>query len=105
MRRNRRAWDINDSGIIVGESWTAKRNAVHAVVWSGGAALDMNDLLGDNPGKWTLLVARTVNSSGQIAGLGTVNKEPHYFLAVPTGARTATSGATSGPAASGPAPR
>ena len=60
------AWDINDSGVIVGGC----RNGLYegpALMWQGGNVYDLNDLI--DPGSGLVLTtALAVNSGGRIAG-------------------------------------
>ncbi len=60
------AWDINDTGQIVGYSRTAE-NALHATFWTQGRIYDLNRLAA--PG-WTLHNALGINRYGQIVGVG-----------------------------------
>jgi probable HAF family extracellular repeat protein len=61
---NSRAWDINDSGQIVGQSETLD-NARHATLWNGGRVYDLSNLA---PAGWTLMNAVSINRYGQIVG-------------------------------------
>jgi probable HAF family extracellular repeat protein len=55
---------INNSGQIVGYSWTADRT-VHATMWNGAVATDLGALGGD------FSVANDVNDAGQVVGYAT----------------------------------
>lgn len=61
---NSRAWDINDSGQIVGQSDTLD-NARHATLWNAGRVYDLSSLA---PAGWTLTNAVSINRYGQIVG-------------------------------------
>jgi probable HAF family extracellular repeat protein len=59
---------INASGDIVGRSGNADFSRSRAVVWRGGAAIDLNQQV--TAGDWVLTVATAINDLGQIAGAG-----------------------------------
>ncbi len=59
-----KANDINDSGAIVGEAWTAENNT-RAFLYTGGTMADLGTLGGAHSS------ARAINSSGQIVGSAT----------------------------------
>ena len=56
------AWGINDSGQVVGWSYTAENAATHAVLWQNGTMTDLGAL----GGSWSAAVA--INSAGQVVG-------------------------------------
>ena len=59
------AYAINASGQVVGESGTARGEAVrHAFLWHGGEMLD----IGGGPGSRALSRAHGINASGQVVG-------------------------------------
>jgi probable HAF family extracellular repeat protein len=60
-------FDINDSGQVVGSYFT--NDYQHALLYSDGTMYDLNDLLVAGLG-WTLVDARGINDSGQIAVTG-----------------------------------
>jgi len=70
------AWDINNAGLIVGES------GQHAVLWDGGQMQDLNTLIPADSG-WVLRSARGINNRGQIVGTGTFNGQTRAFLLAP----------------------
>jgi probable HAF family extracellular repeat protein/T5SS/PEP-CTERM-associated repeat protein len=70
------AYDINNDGLIVGES------GGHAVLWENGQMKDLNTLIPPNSG-WALQNARGINSKGQIVGKGTFNGQPRAFMLKP----------------------
>jgi probable HAF family extracellular repeat protein/T5SS/PEP-CTERM-associated repeat protein len=70
------AYDINNDGLIVGES------GGHAVLWENGQMKDLNTLIPPNSG-WVLQNARGINNKGQIVGKGTFNGQPRAFLLKP----------------------
>jgi probable HAF family extracellular repeat protein len=59
-------------------------NQSHAFLWSAELGIrDLNDLsVAEKPG-WVLIDARSINNSGQIVGVGTVNGQIHAFLLTP----------------------
>ncbi|WP_375420282.1 PEPxxWA-CTERM sorting domain-containing protein [uncultured Sphingomonas sp.] len=76
------AYAINDAGKIVGSSGGA--NGETAVLWdAAGRMQNLNDLI-DPRTRFTLAVARGINTRGQIVGWGTnANGAPHGFLLTP----------------------
>ncbi len=82
------AYDMNDSGQVVGTSeFQTNDIALHAFVWSSatGTMQDLNALV---PGTgWTFLEARAINDRGQIVGIGTnPDGKERAFLLTPTNA-------------------
>jgi probable HAF family extracellular repeat protein len=76
------AFEINDSGEVVGYGNIAD-NAAHAMVWtSSGGMQDLNDLIPANSG-WVLVNANAINASGQITGYGIKGGHNHGFLLTP----------------------
>lgn len=86
---------INEAGLIVG--FANLRNtggygvneAVHAALWNGTTAVDLNDLLDDeikNLG-WVLTNARDINDNGWIVGQANndITGVTHAFLLTPAG--------------------
>lgn len=74
------AYDINDSGQVVGEDPSS--GAYHAVLWENGQVKDLNTLIPANSG-WVLYSARSINTRGQIVGYGTHNGQTRAFLLTP----------------------
>jgi probable HAF family extracellular repeat protein len=74
---------VNDDGSVVGASLDANFNP-RAFLWEKGVMTDLNTLIaGDSP--LYLLTACSVNSRGEITGLGlTSTGEIHTYLATPT---------------------
>ena len=72
------AYDINDSGLIVGYSWTNNGENPHAFVYVDGIMLDLNSLIPAASG-WELLAAYGINNSGQIVGSGLWNGQSRAF--------------------------
>jgi probable HAF family extracellular repeat protein len=72
---------INNLGQIVGNAIDAAGS--HAVLFSGGKAIDLDSLLPINSG-WTLNDARGINDQGQIVGYGTNPQgQQHAYLLSP----------------------
>jgi probable HAF family extracellular repeat protein len=84
---------INDAGSVVGGSMDASSNP-RAILWEKGVMTDLNTLIaGASP--LYLLFGCSINSGGEITGLGlTGTGEIHTYLATPTEA-VATSESTS----------
>jgi probable HAF family extracellular repeat protein len=74
---------INDAGTVVGASLDASFN-LRAFLWEKGVMTDLNTLIaGDSP--LYLLTGCSINSRGEITGLGlTSTGEIHTYLASPT---------------------
>ena len=78
--------DINDAGMVVGNSWlvTALTSLVdpskyRAFLWENGEMTDLNEL--ENlPADWLLTDATAINEAGDIVGTGLVNGIEHGFL-------------------------
>ena len=84
---------INDAGSIVGASLDASFNP-RAFLWENGVMTDLNTLVAGNSPLY-LLTGCSINSRGEITGLGlTSTGETHTYLATPT-QRVATSESTS----------
>ena len=72
---------INNLGQIVGDAIDATGS--HAVLFSGGKAIDLDSLLPMNSG-WSLNDARGINDQGQIVGYGTNPQgQQHAYLLSP----------------------
>jgi probable HAF family extracellular repeat protein len=84
---------INDAGSVIGASLDANFSP-RAFLWEKGAMTDLNTLIaGDSP--LYLLTGCSINSRGEITGLGlTSTGETHTYLATPTHS-VATSESTS----------
>jgi probable HAF family extracellular repeat protein len=72
---------INVTGQVVGRSGTADLSTSRAVLWQGGAAIDLNSLI-TVPG-WTLSDATDINDVRQIVGIGLRNGQLRAFLLNP----------------------
>jgi probable HAF family extracellular repeat protein len=73
---------INDGGEVVGASLDANFSP-RAFVWKNGVMTDLNTITRTNSGLY-LLLAYSVNSRGEIVGLGATNAgEIHGFVAIP----------------------
>jgi probable HAF family extracellular repeat protein len=96
--RQSQAFSVNDSGQVVGHADTAAGRS-HAFLVTGGAMLDLNNLVPSSAG-WELSSARGINNRGQIVGEGIHNGQQHAFLLTPVSSSTATPAAsTNTPAA------
>ena len=75
---------INDGGDVVGASFDANFNP-RAVLWKNGVPFDLNKRIAANPSGLYLLVAQSINFSGEIVGLAFQQStgEVHGFLATP----------------------
>jgi probable HAF family extracellular repeat protein len=77
------ALSINDKGKVVGASLDANFN-LRAVIWEHHEAIELKTLVGDNDSGLSLLLAASINSRGEIVGIGATNGgETHGFLAIP----------------------
>jgi probable HAF family extracellular repeat protein len=83
--RHSYAYDINDSGLVVGRSEiTAGSSATRAFIWSStGGLQDLNNVV---PGTgWTFQEAHAINDRGQIVGFGlNPDGKVRGFLLTPT---------------------
>ena len=74
---------INDAGSVVGLSLDASFNP-RAFLWEKGVMTDLNTLIADDSPLY-LLTGCSINSRGEITGLGlTSTGEIHTYLATPT---------------------
>lgn len=71
------AWDINNDGLIVGES------DGQAILWENGQMKNLNSLIDPALG-WTLQSARGINEKGQIVGKGSFNGATRAFMLKPS---------------------
>jgi probable HAF family extracellular repeat protein len=78
---------VNASGQIVGWSRSADGSTSRAVLWQGGAIVDLNTLLPPGSG-WTLTRAAAINDRGQIVGTGIHDGHVRAFLLTPLAATT-----------------
>ncbi|HLK60879.1 MAG TPA: hypothetical protein VKU00_30220 [Chthonomonadaceae bacterium] len=76
------AYSINTQGQAVGLGTTNGRSNPHAVFFTQGAVVDLNDRITANSG-WELVTATGINDVGQIVGFGTWNGRQHGFLLTP----------------------
>ena len=73
------AHDINDSGIVVGQSQSqavGSGNRMDAVAWYDGTVIDLNSLA---PSGWQLGNAISINNQNEIVGTGTYNGATTWF--------------------------
>lgn len=77
---------LNDTADVVGQSCNAEDNFCRAFLWRKGAMLDLNTLIPAD-GPWFLFEADTINSRGQIVGVGFRFDlgEVHGYIATPCG--------------------
>jgi probable HAF family extracellular repeat protein len=71
---------LNNRGEVVG--YSIDDSGIRAFVWKDKVVTDLNDLIPADSG-WFLLVAQSLNDSGEIVGQGVMNGELHSFLATP----------------------
>ncbi|UCE59897.1 MAG: hypothetical protein JSU63_20935 [Phycisphaerales bacterium] len=77
------AWDMNDSGQIVGYASTSDGTLSHAFLYTGGNLYDLNDLLETEHSWEYLTVAFAINNVGQIAGYGRIDGQYRAFVLTP----------------------
>ena len=89
-----RAFSINDKGEVVGTAYSkdpkGPADYFRAFLTRDGVTTDLNTLLGDAAGGWTLRMAESINDRGQILAYGTKGEsnEPGYVLLTPEGLPT-----------------
>ncbi len=76
------AYDINNSGQIVGSSELAGSAYNQAFLYDDGEMFNLNDLIDPSSG-WSLQYAKGINSYGQIVGSGKIGGVTHAFLMTP----------------------
>lgn len=72
------AYDISDSGVVVGASYVANGDETHAFAYLNGVMVDLNALIPSGSG-WDLLSAFGINDRGQIAGEGRFDGQLQAF--------------------------
>jgi probable HAF family extracellular repeat protein len=101
------AFDINDSGQVVGETNSVSGPGRHAFIWQQSSGMvELNTLI--PPGTWTLVNARGISKNGQIVGQGILGGTGGFgYLLTPTTAPasslTAASSGTATPTIASPA--
>ncbi len=79
--------DINDKGEVVGDSTLTITKTggyqmiSHAFLYSNGQLQDLNEI--PHSSGWDFQQAKAINDRGQIVGAGTINGQPHAFIATP----------------------
>lgn len=78
------AWDINDAGVIVGDStFDVDRNDSHGFVYIGDRMYDLNDLV-TNLDRYVITTAQAINNKGQIAADAKLDGKSRALLLTPT---------------------
>jgi probable HAF family extracellular repeat protein len=94
---------INDAGLVVGLSLDASFNP-RAFLWQKGAMTDLNTLI-PAASSLFLITACSINSLGEISGLGvTSTGDVHAYLATPTRSEAGTETAPAEQGGSGESP-
>jgi len=78
-------YSINDSGQVVGQSYTAS-GSTHAFITDNGVMKDLNDALIENSTGWNFITAKAINNLGQITGYGSFNGLSHGYILTPVSA-------------------
>jgi probable HAF family extracellular repeat protein len=73
------AMDINDAGLVVGNSQRIAGSPAVATLWQDGVPVDLNTLIPSGSG-WSLRSAEGINAAGDITGFGTFNGDTRAFL-------------------------
>ncbi|HYF37798.1 MAG TPA: choice-of-anchor M domain-containing protein, partial [Prosthecobacter sp.] len=71
--------DVNESGLVVGNSQRIAGSPAVATIWKDGAAIDLNSWLPPGSG-WVLTNADGINDRGDITGTGTFGGASRAFL-------------------------
>ncbi len=71
--------DINESGLVVGNSQRIAGSPAVATIWKDGVAIDLNSWLPPGSG-WVLTNADGINDRGDITGTGTLGGVARAFL-------------------------
>lgn len=71
--------DINDAGLVVGNSQRISGSPAAATLWRNGVAIDLNTFLPPGSG-WVLTNADGINERGDITGTGTLYGAQRAFL-------------------------
>ncbi|MEO0987316.1 MAG: DUF3466 family protein [Cyanobacteria bacterium J06639_14] len=81
-----RAWEINNSSLVVGELRNADDTERFATLWANDAEgwvnIDLQTLIPTDSG-WDLSGALSINDAGQIVGYGIFDNEQRAFLLTP----------------------
>ncbi len=73
------AKDVNDAGLVVGNSQRIASSPAVATIWLNGVPIDLNTLIPADSG-WILRSAEGVNDQGDIVGFGTFNGTTRAFM-------------------------
>jgi surface-anchored protein len=76
------AMDVNDTGLIVGNSQRIASSPARATLWFEESVLDLNSLIPAATG-WTLLSAEGINDNGEIVGYGSFGGVNQAFMLRP----------------------
>lgn len=74
--------DINNSGQVVGYSYSSGSITERAFLWQNGVLTDLNSLIAADSG-WLLEGANAINDNGYIVGSGVIDGQTRAYLLVP----------------------
>jgi probable HAF family extracellular repeat protein len=74
--------DINNAGVIVGDTDTVGPGTPVAFVYRNNQMINLNTLV-TNLGGWNIVHAEAISENGKITGKGNINGAQHAYLLTP----------------------